>query len=252
MRAIIAALISAAFLFGCGGDKPASKLNENGVKVASAVLQDDFNTTLQGGNSGIPKEIMLQTYQIAGTVSSAQLSKAYSANEVSADEIYKGKNFVITGTVQSINKDITGSPYVVLNGKSMFENVHAQFKKDSASELTSLRKGQNVKMVCKVDNYIINTVTAKNCQNLDSYLKSKQGTVRTLASDIILGKKTIGSDFDKAVKGFYLFGKSLPADNSCIADIKTKECRDQINKFFSTDPEKIKAEIEALNPPAKK
>src|ERR1700736_1804386 len=45
------------------------------------------------------------------TILANALYRAYDANEVAADEKYKGKSVKITGKVQNIGKDILGSPY---------------------------------------------------------------------------------------------------------------------------------------------
>lgn len=54
----------------------------------------------------------------SGAVSEAgvfapDLVAAYKANEVAADARYKDKTIAVTGDVESIGKDLIGSPYVM-------------------------------------------------------------------------------------------------------------------------------------------
>jgi hypothetical protein len=83
-------------------------------------------------------------YGGAITISANVLYHAYDANEVAADEKYKGKSVKITGKVQSIGKDILGSPYVVIGGSGMLDGVQCVFATSETSPLASLSKGQTV------------------------------------------------------------------------------------------------------------
>lgn len=83
------------------------------------------------------------------TLSAADLHSEYQANEVAADEKYKGKVVVITGTVDSIGKDIADTPYVTLSA-GQFEHVQCMFSKDRAGELAKVSKGQQARLKGKV------------------------------------------------------------------------------------------------------
>ena len=78
-------------------------------------------------------------------ISAATLIAAYEANEVAADEKFKGKLIEVTGVIDSIAKDILGDPYVTLGSGKDFEIAHVQamFPASAAKQLAGLRKGTN-------------------------------------------------------------------------------------------------------------
>lgn len=95
-------------------------------------------------------------------VSSDQLHRDYSSNEIRADEMYRGKTLVVTGAVQSINKDMFDDPYVVLWTTNEFEGVHATFK--NSGGLGALSPGQHVTLRCKGDGKSIVSPMLKRCE----------------------------------------------------------------------------------------
>lgn len=60
----------------------------------------------------------------AVAVDAGTLHRAYAANEIAADELYKGKPLKVTGTVADIASDVSDEPMVSLR-VSEFESVHA-------------------------------------------------------------------------------------------------------------------------------
>ncbi|HMR83963.1 MAG TPA: hypothetical protein PKE30_12565 [Niabella sp.] len=76
-------------------------------------------------------------------VTAKQLVADYNANEVSADNKYKGKQLKITGVVESINKDFTNDIYLIIKGgDELFSDVHAYF--DDAEAAAKISKGQKI------------------------------------------------------------------------------------------------------------
>ncbi|MEK6333668.1 MAG: hypothetical protein AABM67_01890 [Acidobacteriota bacterium] len=82
-------------------------------------------------------------------VSAADLVAAYKANEVAADENYKDKLLAVSGTVDSIGKDILDSMYVTLSSGEEYSitSVQCMFDDASKSQLARLSKGQRVTIV---------------------------------------------------------------------------------------------------------
>jgi tRNA_anti-like len=97
----------------------------------------------------------------AVVVSADQLHADYKANEVGADNAYRGKALRVTGAVQAIKKDFTDAPYLVLWTKNEFEGVHARFENDAA--LAQLRVGQHVTVRCIGDNVVMGSPVLRGC-----------------------------------------------------------------------------------------
>jgi hypothetical protein len=79
-------------------------------------------------------------------VTAPVLISEYEANEIAADQRYKGKTVVVTGKVDHVGKDIMDSMYVTLRGDKEFGIVRVQcFFDDSwATRLSYLREGDTV------------------------------------------------------------------------------------------------------------
>jgi hypothetical protein len=99
------------------------------------------------------------------TTSAAQLSHDYEANEVAADARYKGKIVQVTGTVDSVGKDITDTMYVSLNGGDQYQIiglVQCFFSASHQSQLAQMQKGMMVTVKCKCDGKFGN-ILMKGC-----------------------------------------------------------------------------------------
>ena len=84
-------------------------------------------------------------------VTAEQLVSDYEANEVAADEKYKGRKLFVPGIVERIAKDFFGTPYVVLEagGKYSLTGVQCMFDDGHTGPLANLQKGQRVDVTGK-------------------------------------------------------------------------------------------------------
>jgi len=98
----------------------------------------------------------------AMTVSASQLYADYEANGVAADEKYKGKVLLVTGKVNSIDRDIMETIYVTLQGDEYFGDVQCFFAEDHVSTASQLSKGQTVTVKGKCEGKLMN-VMLKGC-----------------------------------------------------------------------------------------
>ena len=91
------------------------------------------------------------------SVSAKDLMAAYKANEVAADQKYKGRRCRVAGVVDSINKDFTGSAYVVLGTGASYEfnGVHVEFSSGNDAVLARLQKGQSLTIVGDCDGMVL-------------------------------------------------------------------------------------------------
>ena len=98
-------------------------------------------------------------------ISSIQLVKEYSENEVNADNNYKGKLIMITGKIDSI--DVTlNTPYVRLSDGEQysFKSVSCKIKNEAqVNKSASLTKGQEITMIGKVTGSTIGSPYLDDC-----------------------------------------------------------------------------------------
>ncbi|GIW90596.1 MAG: hypothetical protein KatS3mg109_1028 [Pirellulaceae bacterium] len=77
-------------------------------------------------------------------VTATQLVDDYKANEIAADEKYKGEVIVVSGTIESIGTDIWGTMYVTLMTGNPIVSVQCMFADKYKSQLANVRRGQYV------------------------------------------------------------------------------------------------------------
>ena len=100
---------------------------------------------------------------VALSVTAPKLWPDYQANEVAADNVYKGKQLLVEGAVNGINKDFTDSIYITLSTFNEFESVHAEINGNYQTEAASLRRGQIIKVRCEGGGMVIGSPVLRDC-----------------------------------------------------------------------------------------
>jgi len=107
----------------------------------------------------IEKEVSEQeATQPAIQVSATQLYADYEANEIAADQKYKGKVLVVSGTIGDIAKDIADDIYVTLKGDDVIGDVQCFFSEAHTSTAAQLQKGQKITVKGKCDGKMMNVI----------------------------------------------------------------------------------------------
>lgn len=96
-------------------------------------------------------------------VSSSQLFNDYQANEVSADNKYKGKMLLVTGTVASIDKGPFGGLILRLATPNEFMSAMADMEKSEQGQLAQLNKGDRVRVLCKGTGMTLGSPSLDDC-----------------------------------------------------------------------------------------
>jgi hypothetical protein len=91
------------------------------------------------------------------------LFRAYHANEVAADEFYKGRLLAVSGRVEGIRKDFSDGIYVELQTENEFESVRAELSDGQAENASALFKGASVTVVCRGTGMILGSPGLKDC-----------------------------------------------------------------------------------------
>lgn len=97
-------------------------------------------------------------------VSTRELDSDYDDNKAAAGQKYKGKILEVSGIVASIDSSVGDQAIVQLVGKNEFQTVSTQGNNDFTQYATTLKKGQNVVLICKGDGEVIGFPQLKNCQ----------------------------------------------------------------------------------------
>lgn len=95
------------------------------------------------------------------TITASQLVAQYEANEVSADNTFKGKTFYVSGTVVDIKKDVLNHIYVTLKTDNIIRKVQCYF--EDAETAAKLSKDMQVTFMGRCDGLMMN-VLMKDCK----------------------------------------------------------------------------------------
>jgi len=110
------------------------------------------------------KEQAKQEQASLPVVTAAEIARAYNDNTVAADQRFKDKKFVVSGTIVEINTSFTGSPYLTLRG-GVNEFMEPQFSFDDSfnDQIAKLKKGMKIKMTCEGEGDIAKTPLCGSC-----------------------------------------------------------------------------------------
>jgi len=127
---IVLCVVGAVFSGGGGGGDDGSK------KSPTAAVQT--------ATAPAPKQESL------ATIDAETLYKAYEANEVAADEQFKGKLLKVSGVIHDIGKDIMDNPYVIL-GDDIGVQVTFPDRENFRKRLAQLKKGESITVTGTVE-----------------------------------------------------------------------------------------------------
>ena len=96
-------------------------------------------------------------------VSALQLYLDYQANEVSADNLYKGRRLAVSDALTGISKDFTNEIYLTLRTPDEFMNVRADLQPSEVQKASQLKKGSLITVACEGNGMIVGTPMLKDC-----------------------------------------------------------------------------------------
>lgn len=104
-------------------------------------------------------------YDTAINITAVDLHSAYDANEVSADNTYKDKAIVVTGTVSDIGKNVLNQTYITLKDGSDYglTSVQCFFNSEQEDDVGNISKGSSVKLIGKCVGENLMNVQINSC-----------------------------------------------------------------------------------------
>jgi tRNA_anti-like len=146
-----AKFVTAKVCPACGAKQPMSVEKKVGIGIA-VVLVAVVGIAMGSGPSSAPPNAAPAAQATAPKQAPIQvlattLFEAYAANEVSADDKYRGRVLIVDGTVESIDKDFRDDIVVRLAG-DRFSTVDAYLMDDDKPLAAGLTKGQSLRIFC--------------------------------------------------------------------------------------------------------
>ncbi len=99
----------------------------------------------------------------AVSVDNRKLWQDYEANEVAADNAYKGRPLKVTGIVASIDKDFMDDVVLHLASPNEFMNTMATMTKSEGAKSAALSKGNRVVLLCEGKGRVLGTPALDGC-----------------------------------------------------------------------------------------
>lgn len=97
------------------------------------------------------------------SVTAVNLYRAYEANEVAADGQYKGKRLLVSGEVDSIDKNFMGHIVVHILTGNQFSSAMANLDDAGESRAAQLSRGQSVILLCEGAGRILGSPSLDKC-----------------------------------------------------------------------------------------
>lgn len=121
---------------------------------------DDAETTKTSTSSETVAEAPTET---ATPVTAQEIFEAYDNNEVAADQQYKDKPLLVTGTVSGISSDFMDDAQVQLATSNEFMDVMASGDDTFNSAAATLSKGQKITMLCQGGGEVVGSPMLSDC-----------------------------------------------------------------------------------------
>ena len=205
MRRVLAVILSGGLAFGLGCKKHApqatpqtkqqnvSSWDPQGVRLAAFLFADDFENYLEGNDSILSKADLQEISQVGVISTSHEYQQDYDANEIAADNKYRGKKILLTGVIDSINKNAFDQGYLTLRSGSLV-GVEAQLNPNALQQAASLSRGTRVMIVCDPGTRIATVPTAAECRFLSEYLHSIGASPEQQVHEFFAGRRPFTLD----------------------------------------------------------
>lgn len=96
------------------------------------------------------------------TVTSQKLAGAFAANEVAAKSWADGGPVKVTGPIEAIELDLFDNPTVSMTGYE-YNRVTAHFDKSASEQVSALRQGQKVTVICAKVGEVMGSPQLNDC-----------------------------------------------------------------------------------------
>ncbi len=198
-------------------------LSPQEMTVLIALLKDDADSFSSGGGSLLQEEDGLLS------VSAKEVQQAYDKNQVAADQKYYQKALLVSGVISSIDSGLGNEPYITLRGINEFIGSHAAFKEGNIEKISTLRKGQELSLVCMGGGAVMGIPGFDDCQFADDYAFLKFTEIKQQVEDYLQGKKA-KSKFIEFLPIFSIaVARLLPENSLCLQN--SSKCSSEIDKI---------------------
>jgi tRNA_anti-like len=214
---------------------PPPQFNPQTIRLVKDLVVEDLKTWSTGGEAAFD-DWHVQNMGAPIKVTAVDLSRKYNANEVAADNEYKGKTLWITGKVDAISKNAFNQPYLALRGAEMFHEVQASMDKSAYDQIATFSKGQKVSLICRGSGMVLMSPMATQCITLNTALDQVELKEANWVDSFFAGNGDGSDGLKSGVAMTYLMAASLPADSPCHKSIGNA-CQQDLKRITITKAE---------------
>ena len=226
-----------------------ASLNPQGLKLAEVGLVDDIKTVvLNPKEAALGSQEMLNLTGIDLQKTAKEYEADFDANEIAADQLYKGKRVLLSGSIETINKDIAGNGYLTLRSNSPL-GAQARLSDEGMRGAAQLEKGTLVYLVCDPGTRMATIAIANNCRRFSQYLDEIRSPLRDALTEFFQGQRPLPRKVGSTLAMMYVIGSDLPPNSPCLNG-STDAC-EEVFKAVARDTlraQEIEAKTKALLP----
>ena len=193
-------------------------LNERGVELVTNLLVSDLKDSAKGASTFLAAEEKLRLTGIDIEATAVQYDTDYDANEVAADQKYEGKKILLTGVIDSINKDFLGNAYLVLRANNPFMGVRAELNENGKAGASSLTKNTEIFLVCDSGTRVMGSAVARSCQQFSQYIDQIRPSLKTDIEKRLQDRSSAPTKLLQALQFLYVLGTQLPPESPCFKE----------------------------------
>jgi hypothetical protein len=224
-----------------------TELNQHAIRFATSALTEDLiYAASRKSQSQMTQQEALVLAKIDLAVTANTFAEDYEANELAGDSKYKHKRFILSGEIESIEKDFTENGVLTLRSGNVM-GVHARLNARGTSGALTLSRGSKVFLVCDSSDRVVRSEIAGNCERLSQYTEELRPQFEQTVTQFLAGSIVLPKNIAAEIVAGYVMASHLPTDSSCLA--RLEDCDSQINKLKNDAAQvrQISAEIKDLN-----
>lgn len=227
-------VLSVLMFVGCSSTPQKEPMTLDEQNVFKVLIKTDIYSWLHNEDSVIAQNGL---FKLPTKVSSAQYADEYKENQTLADEKYKDKTLIITGTVHHIVKTESQNNIIVFNGgKDVFLTPRAQMTDLHNTYIERIKEDDDIALICEGDGATEYIVKLKECAPISGY-PAISGWIDTVINDVTESANTENIE-EKPLGHFVNTAKEITSklskDSECFrVDGNEDKCREEISRALN-------------------
>ncbi len=204
--------------------EPPISLDGREQTVLTAILYEDLEYAVNGGNSVLLKHDIIRI----NSVTADAFQREYERNEAAADQRFRGREFMLRGTVAGVERGLGANYYITLiGGTNMFMRPQAHIAEGHTEFLSSLEKGDVVILGCRGGSKLMGSAHATACAPAGDY--KEVGAPRIIDKLLNLANEDDYPSLRILARAIAV-SVTLPDSSKCFTETGGMPCRKELTR----------------------